>query len=152
MEKLVRIHITSIYGGLLPARMALLHTDVVESFYDIVRDVKKLKGKLIVSDMFRPWRAQLQAWRKKPRLAVPPGRSYHEAGLAFDFDLSQIGMPLQKFYNICSLHGWKPIFPRKDGLWIIKSKEAWHIQYDFHKIHYYTLQAAIKDVGNWKTT
>lgn len=136
--KLGSVIISSIYGGLLPKRMAKLHPEVIDSFYEIVKDVKKLGGKLIISDMYRPWQVQADLRRRKPRLANPPGKSYHEAGLAFDFDTGRLGIPMAEFHAIVRKFGWIPI-----------SSESWHIQHPLDTVGYKTIQEAIKDVGNW---
>jgi len=138
MKTLAPVIISSIYGGLLPKRMAKLHPDIVDSFYEIVKDVKKAGGKLIVSDMFRPWEVQVDLRKRKPRLANPPGKSYHEAGLAFDFDTGRLGIPMAEFHRIIRKHGWEPI-----------RSESWHIQHPLGTVGYKTIAEAIKDVGNW---
>jgi len=138
VTKLARVIISSTYGGLLPASMARLHPGVVESFYSIVRDVKAAGGRLLISDMFRPRRVQADLKRRKPRLAAASGKSYHEAGLAFDLSVGQLHLTLDQFRAIVRRHGWETI-----------SKENWHIQYSYRALGYRTLQAAIKDVDNW---
>jgi hypothetical protein len=124
--------------------MARLHPKVRESFYAIVRDVKAHGGHLIVSDMFRPWQVQMDLRARKPRLAKKPGQSYHEAGLAWDFDISQLGISLAEFHVIVKRNGWMPITPPDPH-----KAECWHIQHPYESLGYHSLQEAIKDVGNW---
>jgi D-alanyl-D-alanine dipeptidase len=110
---------------------------VLESFYGIVRDVKAAGGRLVISDMFRPHAMQADLFRRKPHLAARPGKSYHEAGLAFDFDVSAIGISRAAFHAIVLARGWRPI-----------QKESWHIEHSYTSLGYKTLSAAIAAVGN----
>jgi hypothetical protein len=128
VTKLVQIFISSIYGGLMPACLAKLHPKVKDSFYELVKATKEKGGKVVVSDMFRPWQVQADLRRRKPRLAAAPGNSYHEAGLAFDFDVSQLGIPLATFRSICRRYGWEPI-----------KSECWHIQHPYKTLGYVSL-------------
>lgn len=142
-DNLKLIHISSIYGGNLPVRLAQLCSrgDVVASFERIQRGVKAAGGLLVISDMFRHRGVQAEAHRRKPILAAPAGRSFHEAGLAFDFSLTDLGIPYSRFERICMEAGW-----RTGRSWF--RSEPWHVQYDYRKLGFRNLTAAIDYVAN----
>jgi hypothetical protein len=59
---------------------------------------------------------------KKSAYSPPPGGSMHEAGRAFDMDLSAINVSLKTFWEIASKFGVSPIIKTPDS----HLKEAWH--------------------------
>lgn len=129
---LLSIEIESIYkrGGqavLLPQRMAQCTPDTLAAVKAIQIDLAKKGGKLVLSDMFRSYDMQFQAYmdwvsKKKKAYSPPPGGSMHEAGRAFDIDLSQIGISLGKFWDLAGNHGVTPIVTKPDK----RLSEAWH--------------------------
>ena len=144
MIKLKPVFITGIYKtpkNLLPAHMAQLHPDVIDKFYAFVQDVKRAGGKVVISDMFRSWKMQANAHKAKGKLAVPSGTSYHEAGLAFDVALTEIGIPYKTFEGIAKKHGIE-----SGASW--KKREPWHFQFSWKKLGCKSLKEAIRDVGN----
>jgi hypothetical protein len=89
--------------------------------------VKAAGGELILSDMYRSYDMQLQAHLdyitgKKSAFSPPPGGSMHEAGRAFDLDLSALKMKLSDFWKIADKHGLKPIIDTPSA----GANEAWH--------------------------
>lgn len=140
---LVGIDILSIYekGGqraMLPSRMARCIPDVKKTILSIKAVVEKDGGALYLSDLFRSYDMQLQAyldWKtgKKKAYSQPPGGSMHEAGRAFDLDLGNLKMDLKGFWNIASVHGDTPIIASPDPT----ASEAWHFDCrGSHKIVY----------------
>jgi hypothetical protein len=59
---------------------------------------------------------------RKKAFSPPPGGSFHEAGRAFDMDLSAIKIPLAEFWKIAAKHGLYPIIATPNA----KASEAWH--------------------------
>ncbi|MEO5890136.1 MAG: hypothetical protein ABIQ31_07785 [Ferruginibacter sp.] len=137
---LVPISIISIYknnfGDLLPlpARMAQCTPDTFNAIVKIATDVAKKNGKLILSDLFRSYDMQSQSHQdfvsgKKKAFSPPPGGSFHEAGRAFDMDLSAIKIPLADFWTIAAKYGMVPIIKQPKA----NVSEAWH--FDCHGSH-----------------
>lgn len=71
--------------------------------------------RITVTDGFRTREQQAAAYARKPELALPPGRSLHELGLAADLEGGPVGKP-----------GWAEILATY-GLRHIKN-EPWHVQ------------------------
>ena len=115
----------------LPKRMAQCAPDTKKAVLKI-RDELSLNGiDLFLSDMFRSYDMQLQAHienAKKGIFSPLPGGSMHEAGRAFDLDLSALlkdnVLSLADFWEIAAAHGVSPIVgtPNKN------LKEAWHFE------------------------
>jgi len=142
-----KIEIASIYKKnkhkvLLPKRMAYATPDTKYSILGIAKDIKKLGGKLILSDLFRSYDMQYQAnldyvTGKKKAYSPPPGGSLHEAGRAFDISLKDIKMELSQFWDIANKWGVSPIISRPNK----STSEAWHFEcrgshqvvYDYYK-------------------
>ena len=130
---LLPISILSIYKNSLgdnlplPARMAQCTPDTQTAIFNIATDLASKGGKLILSDLFRSYDMQSQSHNdyvagKKKAFSPPPGGSFHEAGRAFDMDLSAIKIPLADFWQIASTHGMLPIIAQpKAG-----TSESWH--------------------------
>jgi zinc D-Ala-D-Ala carboxypeptidase len=121
------IQIKSIYGGDLPKRMAHCTPDMLNTVRLAAADVKAAGGELILSDMYRSYDMQLQAHLdyvtgKKSAYSPPPGGSMHEAGRAFDLDLSALKMKLSDFWKIATRHGLQPIIDTPSA----GANEAWH--------------------------
>lgn len=138
-SKLQTIYCESIYGRGTPAHMSKLHEDVVSSFYRICERVKALGGEIVISDMFRSHLMQVKLRAEKPKLAAPPGRSYHEAGLAFDIDVSRQIIGFRHLEAIMNSEGWTTI-----------KGEHWHWQHSFRVLGYKSLGEAIRDVRQEK--
>jgi hypothetical protein len=129
---LVPIQILSVYKSqgqrsYLPSRMALCTPDTHAAIFGIAAEVEKLGGHLYLSDLFRSHDMQLQAnldyqSGKKSAYSPPPGGSMHEAGRAFDMDLSSIKIPLKQFWGIAKSFGVLPIIRKPDPA----LREAWH--------------------------
>ncbi len=129
---LVPVQILSIYKQngnqvFLPRRMAQCTPDMYRAITSLQQDLESRGGKLVLSDLFRSYDMQLQAyldWKtgKKTAYSPPPGGSMHEAGRAFDLDLESIKIPLAEFWKIAEQYGLYPIISKPDaGL-----NEAWH--------------------------
>jgi D-alanyl-D-alanine carboxypeptidase len=132
---LVPISITSIYknsvGDLqpLPARMAKCTPDTYTAIFNIAKDLAKKGGKLILSDLFRSYDMQTQAHadfvsKKKKAFSPPAGGSFHEAGRAFDMDLTAMKIPLADFWTIAAKYKVVPIIDKP----VSSKSEAWHFE------------------------
>jgi hypothetical protein len=107
--------------------MAHCTTDMLGAARLVAADVKVAGGQLILSDMYRSYDMQLQAHLdyvtgKKTAFSPSPGGSMHEAGRAFDLDLSALKMKLSDFWKIADKHGLKPIIDTPSA----GANEAWH--------------------------
>ncbi|MCL5744833.1 MAG: D-alanyl-D-alanine carboxypeptidase family protein [Acidobacteria bacterium] len=128
LTPLVAVKVTSIYKNApLPGRMALATPDMGAALDKVVRDLRTLGHDLRLSDMFRSYEMQWQAHqdyatRKKKAYSPPPGGSMHEGGRAIDIDLSSMGVPLSKFWEIAKAHGFSPIIDKPEA----SRSEAWH--------------------------
>jgi Fungal chitosanase of glycosyl hydrolase group 75 len=126
---LIPIKIDSIYGGQpLPSRMAKCTPDMYAAIFAVKKELQSLSSDLVLSDLFRSYDMQYQAhqdWAtgKKSAYSPPPGGSMHEAGRAFDLDLSKIKqLTLRKFWSIAAEHLLTPIVDQPD----MSLNEAWH--------------------------
>ncbi|HYC01779.1 MAG TPA: hypothetical protein VED40_00710 [Azospirillaceae bacterium] len=130
---LVHISVPSIYkiettSIPLPKRMARCTPDMALAILGIAHDLGVAGGKLVLSDLFRSYDMQFQAYMdhisgKKKHFSPPPGGSMHEAGRAFDLDLKALGpVTLAAFWQIAAKHKVRPIIdtPSKG------QSEAWH--------------------------
>ncbi|SFN58029.1 D-alanyl-D-alanine carboxypeptidase [Chryseobacterium oleae] len=129
------IKIISIYknelGDLLPLpkRMAKCTSDTYTALINISTELASKGGKLILSDLFRSYEMQAQSHNdyksgKKSAFSPAPGGSFHEAGRAFDLDLSSIKISLSDFWKMAKKYGVVPIIdePKKS------ISEAWHFE------------------------
>jgi zinc D-Ala-D-Ala carboxypeptidase len=125
---LVPISIASIYNdGPLPHRMALCTPDTKTAIEAVSADLRSLGFGLRLSDLFRSYEMQKQAHAdyvqgRKKAFSPAPGGSMHEAGRAMDIDLSSIGVPLSKFWEIAQAHGFFPIIDKPET----SRSESWH--------------------------
>jgi hypothetical protein len=125
---LVPIVVPSIYNNQsLPSRMAKCAPDTAASIQAILEDLRHLGNDLRLSDLFRSYDMQRQAYLdfkegRKKAYSPPPGGSMHEAGRAMDIDLSSIGVPLSQFWEIAKAHGFSPIIDSPNP----SRSEAWH--------------------------
>lgn len=125
---LVPVSFTSIYNNQpLPSRMAKCTPDTAAAIQAVVDDLHGLGHDLRLSDLFRSYDMQHQAYLdykegRKTAFSPPPGGSMHEAGRAMDIDLSSMGVPLSQFWEIAAAHGFTPIIDAPDA----KRNEAWH--------------------------
>ncbi|MFZ1677108.1 MAG: hypothetical protein WBP41_06510 [Saprospiraceae bacterium] len=130
---LISIDINSIYknslGDLLPlpSRMALCTPDTRTGIIQIAKDLARKNGKLILSDLFRSYDMQAQSHQdyiagRKKAFSPPPGGSFHEAGRAFDLDLSALKIELVDFWKIAAKYGIVPIIKQPKA----NQSEAWH--------------------------
>jgi hypothetical protein len=116
---LVPINIASIYNGLLPHRLAQCTPDTKAAIEAVARDLSGMGFGIRLSDLFRSHDQQAQAHAdfvegRKKAFSPLPGGSLHEAGRAMDIDLSSIGVPLPKFWEIAKAHGFTPIIDVPD--------------------------------------
>lgn len=113
----------------LPERMARCTPDMKRAVLN-VREELRLRGiDLFLSDMFRSREMQQKAHidnKKKGIFSPPAGSSMHEAGRAFDLDLSALLkdrlLTLEQFWEIARPNGLFPIIGIPDP----KKSEAWH--------------------------
>jgi len=124
---LVPVNIASIYHGPLPKRLALCTPDTKAAILAVASDLTALGFGLRLSDLFRSREAQQQAHEdfvqgRKKAFSPPAGSSMHEAGRAMDIDLSSIGVPLAKFWEIAAAHGFTPIIDKPES----GRSESWH--------------------------
>jgi hypothetical protein len=128
LTPLVPVKVASIYQSApLPERMARATPDMAAALDRVVRDLRALGHDLRLSDMFRSYEMQWQAHqdyatRKKKAYSPPPGGSMHEGGRAMDIDLSSMGVPLGRFWEIAKAHGFLPIIDKPES----SRSEAWH--------------------------
>jgi hypothetical protein len=128
LTPLVPVAVSSVYGGKpLPARMALATPDTARSILAVVKDLENIGFVLKISDLYRSAAMQDQAHQdylqgRRKAYSPPAGASMHEAGRAMDIDLSSIGVPLARFWEIASAHGFKPVIDGPDST----RSEAWH--------------------------
>jgi D-alanyl-D-alanine dipeptidase len=150
---LLPIDIISIYknrmGDLipLPKRMALCTPDTFAAIFGIANDVAAKGGRLVLSDLFRSYDMQAQSHQdyisgRKNDYSPPPGGSFHEAGRAFDIDLSQIKIPLSEFWQIGEKYGVYPIIKQPKA----SVSEAWH--FDCRGSHQIVYQYYAEGKGN----
>lgn len=122
----------------LPARMARCTPDTHTALFGIAREVARKGGQLVLSDLFRSYDMQAQSHqdyvaKRKKAYSPAPGGSFHEAGRAFDIDLSKIKMPLAAFWAIAAKYGVSPIIAQPKA----SQSEAWHFDCrDSHQIVY----------------
>ena len=127
LTPLVGVSVASIYKGHLPARMARCTPDTAAALEGLVGDLRALGHELRLSDLFRSYAMQKQAHQdylrgRKQAYSPPPGSSMHEAGRAMDIDLSSMGVPLARFWEIAAAHGFYPVIDQP----IPSRSEAWH--------------------------
>lgn len=159
---LVSINIESIYFKdkkrlPLPKRMAVCAPDMKAALISIGEAVEEAGGKFYLSDLFRSYEMQMQSHNdfvsgRKKAFSPPPGGSMHEAGRAFDMDLSSIKISLAEFWEIAAKFDVLPIIDKpKSGV-----SESWHFDkrgshglvYDYYKagkgknMKFYTAMAA----------
>jgi hypothetical protein len=113
----------------VPARMAKCTPDTKAALFGLQADVEKLGGVLRLSDLFRSYDMQLQAHLdytsgKKKAYSPPPGGSMHEAGRAFDIDLSALKIKLETFWTLAKARHVEPIIAKPDPA----ISEAWHFE------------------------
>lgn len=111
----------------LPARMAQCTPDTYDAIFKIAVALAKKGGKLVLSDLFRSYDMQAQSHRdyiskRKKAFSPPPGGSFHEAGRAFDMDLSTMKIQLADFWSIADKYGVSPIIKQPKP----RASEAWH--------------------------
>jgi hypothetical protein len=114
---------------LLPRRMAVATADMKAAILGLESALNGVGGELVLSDLFRSYDMQYQShleWLNKQKTAFspPPGGSFHEAGRAFDLDLSKIGVSLSELWNLAAPLGLVPIISSPDP----KQDEAWHFE------------------------
>lgn len=147
---LVPVQIESIYKAAsgaalqLPARMAHATPDMKAAIaaLDMALRASPKKGKLVLSDLFRSYDMQTQAHLdyvsgRKKAYSPPAGASLHEAGRAFDLDLSQIKVTLADCWALGKPAGLVPIIDTPNA----KLSESWHFEcrgshqrvYDYYK-------------------
>src|SRR5262249_20626296 len=103
VSPLLPITVASIYNhNALPTRMAKCTPDMSRAVQGVVDDIRGLGHELLLSDMFRSYDMQRQAYLdfkegRKKAYSPPPGGSMHESGRAMDIDLESIGIPLKRF-------------------------------------------------------
>lgn len=132
---LIPIDIVSIYKNKLgdflplPIRMAQCTPDTYIAIIKIATELSKKGGKLVLSDLFRSYDMQSQSHQdyisgRKKAFSPAPGGSFHEAGRAFDLDLTAIKISLDEFWKIASKHNVIPIINKPK----INASEAWHFE------------------------
>jgi hypothetical protein len=147
---LMKIEILSIYTHHskpeekipMPDRIAKCTPDTKVALEKISEELETMGGKLILSDLFRTDEMQYQAHldfinKKKKAFSPKPGFSMHQAGRAFDIDLSAIKIKLSAFWEIAKKYGVLPVIEKP----LSSAKEAWHFDcrgshqkvYDYYK-------------------
>ena len=144
---LIPINIISIYKNPfgdnvpLPTRMAQCTPDFFTAIFNIATDVKKKGGKLVLSDLFRSYDMQAQSHqdflaKRKKAFSPAPGGSFHEAGRAFDMDLTTIKISLADFWVIAAKYNVVPIIkkptPGTSESWHFDCRGSHQIVYDYY--------------------
>ena len=136
----VPINIASIYNGPLPHRLAQCTPDTKAAIEAVARDLAGMGFGIRLSDLFRSHDQQAQSHAdfvegRKKAFSPPPGGSLHEAGRAMDIDLSSIGVPLPKFWEIAKAHGFTPIIdvpdPHRSESWHFDCRGSHHAVYEY---------------------
>jgi hypothetical protein len=114
---------------LMPERMAKATPDLKRALYGIRDELEAIDGHLELSDLFRSYDMQFQAHLdftsgKKKAFSPPPGTSMHEAGRAFDVDLSRIKVTLADFWQIAKRRSVVPIIKGPN----LSISECWHFE------------------------
>jgi hypothetical protein len=128
LTPLVPITIPSIYNNAaLPSRMAKCTPDTAAAIQLVAEDLHAEGHDLRLSDLFRSYDMQRQAnldyvEGRKKAYSPPAGGSMHEAGRAMDIDLSSLGVPLAKFWDIAKARGFFPIIDSP----VVGRSESWH--------------------------
>lgn len=147
-KDLVPVKVWSIYRDkdgnrkLAPDWMAQMHKSVAHGFEAMRNEIKRRGGMLVITDVFRPWAVQEEAYKEKPKLALNPRvGSYHMAGLAFDALMNEkyLTMSIAEFKTFVKNYGFTGI-----------KKENWHYQAAQLPDGYKSIIDVIKAVGNWK--
>jgi len=150
---LLPIDVISIYKNRLgdplplPVRMAKCTPDTHTAIFNIATELAKRGGWLVLSDLFRSYDMQSQSHNdymagKKKSYSPPPGGSFHEAGRAFDLDLSAIKISLADFWTIAASYGVIPIIAKPNS----RLSEAWH--FDCRGSHQIVYQYYTNGKGN----
>jgi hypothetical protein len=134
---LFKINIPSIYFDSnqqrknLPERMAQCTPDTRRAVLSLRMVLDGRGVKLFLSDMFRSHDMQLQAHIENAKKGIHsplPGGSLHEAGRAFDLDLTALLadniLTLADFWEIAREHGVVPIIAEPKP----NKKESWHFE------------------------
>jgi hypothetical protein len=132
---LILIDVPSIYknksgvAASLPKRLASATPDMALAIARVSKELKEHEGRLVLSDLFRSFDMQSQAHLEylkgnKKAFVAAPGGSFHEAGRAMDISLSDIKVPLAKFWEVGMAHGLVPIIDKPNS----KTSEAWHFE------------------------
>jgi zinc D-Ala-D-Ala carboxypeptidase len=140
---LIPVQVASIYNNkLLPSRMARCTPDTSVALAAVVEALRSLGHDLRLSDLFRSYEMQRQAhldYRegRKTAFSPPPGGSLHEAGRAMDIDLSSMGVPLKRFWEIAKSHGFFPIIdspnPARSEAWHFDCRGSHNVVYEYVK-------------------
>ena len=136
-------YLVNLHPVLLPARMAWATADMKAAIAGLQASLKAAGGELILSDLFRSYDMQLQAHldyvnKRKTANSPPPGGSFHEAGRAFDLDLSRTKVKLAKLWELAAEQGLVPIISKPDA----SKDEAWHFEHrGSHQLVYDYYQA-----------
>jgi hypothetical protein len=126
----------------LPARMAFCTPDAFNGIQSIDKELRKLGGRLVLSDLFRSYEMQLQSHNdyesgRKTAFSPPPGGSLHECGRGMDIDLKSIKISLKDFWVIALKHGFSPIidFPKSsaDEAWHFDCRGSHQVVYDYYR-------------------
>ena len=133
-------------------RFCRLQPAAAHSFMDLQAAWLALPGmpELLVSDMLRPIRQQIELKRRKPTLAAKPGLSMHGLGLAVDYDPANLGIDekgdpyhWRTFGEFIKGYGWAV----HGRAWHSKfATECWHIQYLHYEDGAFSSVSALLDV------
>jgi zinc D-Ala-D-Ala carboxypeptidase len=126
----------------LPPRMARCTPDMKKAIQEISAALEGNGGHLYLSDLYRTYEMQLQShmdWvsKKKKAFSPAPGGSLHEAGRAFDLDLSNLNMKLLRFWDLAKAQGVLPIIaqptPGVSESWHFDCRGSHDIVYQYYK-------------------
>lgn len=113
----------------LPTRMAKCTPDMKTAIEKAGAALAGKGGRLVLSDLFRSYEMQAAAHDdfvkgRKKAFSPAPGGSFHEAGRAFDLDLSTLKISLADFWALVKPIGLVPIIDTPDP----KKSESWHFE------------------------
>lgn len=153
---LTKVKVDDIYGSEdtpLPDRMAQCTPDMANAIQTLQKELSLRNSRLVLSDMFRTFDMQYQAWRdytsgKKKAYSPRPGGSMHEAGRAMDISINHLKpLTLEDFWNIAIPLGFSPIINTPS----VNISECWHFDYrGSHQLVYDYYNSISKEKRNMK--
>jgi hypothetical protein len=144
---------------------AMICQDMLDALKKLNQTIIENYGTFYVTDLFRSWKKQKQAREDylsglKNAFVAEPGKSFHNAGRAVDFDVKNLNFVginknkwLERFWDLAKPLGFRPIIKIPD----INASEAWHLDFPgndwsdaYDRLSYSeAAKCAILDIGKW---